>query len=819
MEHTLPYKRIVCLLLAGLILSVSLFSCADVKDKANETALSSVTDHNGDTGETDDADSTVYTESIADTTEEDSTSSSETSTPESASTSEIITTPKQTTTPEATTTPKVTTVPVTSTSKIETTTEAPEPEPDDDGVRVNSFMNYSTVKVVGGSLTGEVQLKSLYDFRNGYGTPSHSPFSVLKREHSNGAITEYSPSKMTCLYGHSSTVYGNVYEGVVRVDAKGERQTFGTPGLIYILPQHGSDILMTFTAPADGSYTVDAVAQREWTVNNTGSRFFIELNGVKVVEEYDYALESTKEIVFHVDLQLKKGDKVYFGHDPLDEEGKGPSGMSDDAVIKKYTVRFNGEVSVPSPVVKELTHGIKMAKNESESVQITVNSIADVQGLRLVMTSRDVSGISVELLEEHLISTVNGDFPDPISPTNGTFNVSAGVNKTLLIRFNTTKNTPSGDYTYTFELRSPNGRVLCRYTVKLTVWRFALPDAPTVDTATMIHKDQIIRHEKIGSDKADEYYKLYYDLMLSYKFSPHDLPYDILDDRADAYMSDPRVTGFRINYNLSDDVLVRIYNKLKTNPVWLEKAYFYVYDEPNDVNALNTVKSRADRLNRLCPEIDILVAFFRNVKYDNNRDQIDFMSECVDVFCAKSAAWNPGWLPDPLGRGYFGDRMNELREKGNKIWWYVCWEPVHPYCNLQIDEIGVQHRELFWQSYLYDCYGFLYWASAYWHGTNDPWTDMATVKSLSPTVYGDGSLLYPGAKVGVKGACASLRLEITRDGIEDFDLMLLAEKYLGREWVVEKINKVTSSLVVHTQSDELFHSIRNAIGDELSKKV
>ena len=96
---------------------------------------------------------------------------------------------------------------------------------------------------------------------------------------------------------------------------------------------------------------------------------------------------------------------------------------------------------------------------------------------------------------------------------------------------------------------------------------------------------------------------------------------------------------------------------------------------------------------------------------------------------------------------------------------------------------------------------------------------MATVKGLSPTVYGDGSLLYPGKPVGVKGACASLRLEITRDGIEDFDMILLAERYLGREWVVEQINKVTSSLTEHTPSDELFHQVRNVIGDALSKKI
>ena len=92
-------------------------------------------------------------------------------------------------------------------------------------------------------------------------------------------------------------------------------------------------------------------------------------------------------------------------------------------------------------------------------------------------------------------------------------------------------------------------------------------------------------------------YKQYYDMLLQYNFSAHDLPYDILDDRADAYMSNPHVTGFRVDYNLDDEKLIAINEKLKSNPVWLEKAYFYIYDEPNDVAALNVLKGRVERLN------------------------------------------------------------------------------------------------------------------------------------------------------------------------------------------------------------------------------
>ncbi len=41
--------------------------------------------------------------------------------------------------------------------------------------------------------------------------------------------------------------------------------------------------------------------------------------------------------------------------------------------------------------------------------------------------------------------------------------------------------------------------------------------------------------------------------------------------------------------------------------------------------------------------------------------------------------------------------------------------------------------------------------------------------------------------VGVEGPVASLRLDCIRNGMEDYDLLLLAESLLGRDWVVEQV--------------------------------
>jgi hypothetical protein len=153
---------------------------------------------------------------------------------------------------------------------------------------------------------------------------------------------------------------------------------------------------------------------------------------------------------------------------------------------------------------------------------------------------------------------------------------------------------------------------------------------------------------------------------------------------------------------------------------------------------------------------------------------------------------------------------------GDTVWWYVCWEPRDPFCNLQINENGLNHVTLFWQQYLYGVEGILFWAGTYWHYVDNPWTDMETIKSIiSDGIYGDGSLVYPGNYVGVEGPVASLRLECVRNGMEDYDLLLLAEELLGRDWVTEQMKAVTQNMTVHTTDSEDFNSVRKAIGDAI----
>ena len=350
-----------------------------------------------------------------------------------------------------------------------------------------------------------------------------------------------------------------------------------------------------------------------------------------------------------------------------------------------------------------------------------------------------------------------------------------------------------------------------------------IPECLTVEQV-----GKVMKHTFRNWDEAESQtlYENYYNLMLEYKVTPYDMPFDILDERADAYMSNPRVTSFRVPTCDDDDArLAQIYDKLCSNPVWLAKAYFYPLDEPTSKEMLDQLASLCERLNRIAPEIRICTPFFRNIDYTKDIDQITFMTDKTTLWCPKSYMYITSNIYSAAQKEKypsFGERMAERKAAGDDVWWYVCWEPGDPYNNMFVDQLGVQHRILFWQQYAHGVDGFLYWAANYWdseNGTLDPWSDIATVKNLSEDVYGDGSLLYSGSSVGLDTACPSLRLAAIRDGVEDYNLFVMAAELLGDDFVNEKIAEVTESLIKYTTDTDVFLAVRKSVYEAIEKAV
>jgi hypothetical protein len=111
--------------------------------------------------------------------------------------------------------------------------------------------------------------------------------------------------------------------------------------------------------------------------------------------------------------------------------------------------------------------------------------------------------------------------------------------------------------------------------------------------------------------------------------------------------------------------------------------------------------------------------------------------------------------------------------------------------------------------------GFLYWGVTSWIGGDEsPWTqpNNGIPGENKIAIYGCGYLAYPGQPVGIDGPVATQRLKILRDGLDDVELLYVAENILGREWVMEKVKEATPTLTSYT-TYERFAEIRKEIGD------
>lgn len=496
------------------------------------------------------------------------------------------------------------------------------------------------------------------------------------------------------------------------------------------------------------------------------------------------------------------------------------SGDTPSDIISWVNYSFEKVISnekIPGENKRSNEISISMCKGESEGCTVSLSSTSMNERMTLSVTEAP-DDITVELFKENTVIIAGDKYPDALSPLGDSILVKPGPIQSYFVKVTTTAETEAGDKKVVVVLKDYDGNVQAEYTINVKVWNITFSETRTYQTLTDIEEDQLIRFYKIpegeeGEQILEELYVQYYEYLLDFRMCAYDLPYDILDDRADKYMSDPRVTAFIVPTDpekVDNETLKAYYRKLSSNPVWLEKAVAYAVDEAVSPEMYDKMISETERIKTLCPNLKCVSPFFTNFYCDDGLDAVDIQIKYNDILCAKTKMWN---------EASFASRMAAAKESGKTVWAYICWEPGYPFTNLYVNEKGLSHRIQFWQQYSFDSEGFLYWSANFWGGVDNPWTDAATVKFLSKEVFGDGLLLYNGNFANVDGPCASLRLEIVRDGLEDIELLKMAENVLGREWVMSKVKSVSRSVTSYTMSPLTFNTVRDEIADALEEEL
>lgn len=481
------------------------------------------------------------------------------------------------------------------------------------------------------------------------------------------------------------------------------------------------------------------------------------------------------------------------------------------------------------PTSLSTSYRVYMTRGETEGCQIAFRPQSDISGLSVKCVYKNESSLEYKIYVFDTNYNINGQLlPDPARAYNegAAFDVKSGITLPFLVEFTSQRSEKAGFYPFVFELRDASDKTVAQYTLIVRVWDISLPEKRTYASSVAISEKHIASHYfGEGTDVSDEVYINYYNTLLEHNLSAQELPYDILDPRADAYMSDPRVTSFRVPHDVSDFRILDYYNKLKTNTKWLRKAYFMPMGEPDTIEEIEQFCEISMHLQQICPGIKVTAPIYKDIQVDALWDQINAMKGYCTLWCPKLCLWD-----DEVSYGNhdyvhsmtFENRMRKMMSEGYGVWTYISHTPSAPYTAMFVDHSGLSQRVLFWQQFQRGICGLIYWSSNAWSTfiTVDPWKSVNTglYDDGGNPVFGDGILLYPGDSIS-DIPTVSLRMKRMRDGIDDMELLVLAAKTLGNKWVNERVNSISSSLTSIEATDDVFAQIRIEIGNELEKAL
>lgn len=476
-----------------------------------------------------------------------------------------------------------------------------------------------------------------------------------------------------------------------------------------------------------------------------------------------------------------------------------------------------------------------MAKNEIEGCQFLVSPSAtamiDAEVTDFVNADGDV--LECELFYGHyfVLKDYKTRMPDALPPMTDPIEVKGGTSQNFYFKTKTTPDTKAGDYTATVTV-TVDGKEVNSGTVTLTVWDFTLSEDTGFDTAIDISQFGIYSSHNMPEGDGGELYKIYYDFMLENRIASYTLPYDILDERVDEYLDNPRVTAFMIggdyNGNNTDPEKIKaIYEKLSKNPEWFDKGFFYYVDEPCEMGKLNQLKAAGEKLETLYPGYQMISPFFMNINIGDGRDQFEFMADYLRIWCTKVNAWTDPYTDQPgavhmmnqsqvAKYGDYASRVQKEVEGGDKNWVYYCWEPVEPYTMFDASHDAIEERVAMWQAMDNDVTGLLYFTATEW--TAQMWRSLDKVNAGGQTVYGDGILIYPGYRYGVHGPISSMRFESLRDGIEDYMYLAMAKELVAQDLMTQKMydeimDMVTVDVMNWSSDSDVFYTVRVALGN------
>ena len=473
------------------------------------------------------------------------------------------------------------------------------------------------------------------------------------------------------------------------------------------------------------------------------------------------------------------------------------------------------------------------AKKDVSSFELKAGELKHENG------SDVIAAENFEILAERYIEVANpsaqsisancfiGWYPDALVPMSAykakkDNKIKKSENQGIWLNVTIPEDASAGTYKGTMKLDLDGAKLDLPVSVK--VYDVSMPSEIHAKTSFNIWYGEIEKGEELTDENGNEidWGKIYYDFLVSKRITPQLTEYmsivyvsgnnysKFVSEMVDLARNE-KVTSYRVPYagksdpdvgNVVDyDKMVAMLTAMAEKNIELKqdgedvdlfkKAYFYFaseIDEPKPSNygavrycdraVANAKKAVAPLLNDY-PELKAsLLKIPHVVTATVDCLQGNEIVGGVQTWCSEAQRYSSEVLSDIKAR-----KQSKLKYSiGEGFWIYMTMTSKNPFPSLQTDENLLSPRTTFWMNSYYgiDCY--LYWNVCNYSKyigefiRRDIWNDPNTYYSVN----GDGQILYPGSKYGLKTPISTLRLESLRQGTEDYEYLYLLENALTK---------------------------------------
>jgi len=483
------------------------------------------------------------------------------------------------------------------------------------------------------------------------------------------------------------------------------------------------------------------------------------------------------------------------------------------------------------------------ARNEAEAVQLVVRAgEKPLEGLtaqasalegpdKATIPAKNIDLLRVRYLDIARPTDSSGTaapWPDPLPPFTRPVDVEANRNQPIWIRVTVPLTAPAGTYKGVLEVTAKGYEA--RTSLEVEVFDFTLPDRMTCTTAFGFRPELVWRYHNLKNPaQRRAVLAKYLENYSRHHISPYDpAPLDRLkvtwkkdapggprpvfdwsawDKALDRAFGRYHFTTFRLSipglgggtfharrvpellgftedtpeYKAAFRNYCHAMQEHLREKGWLDEAFVYWFDEPAPrdyafvMNGFQKLKENAPDIQRMLTE------------------QVEQgLVGGPNIWC-------------PVSYNFDLDSAKERMRGGETFWWYVCCGPKAPYCTLFIDHPATEMRVWLWQTWKRRISGILVWATNYWTSSaaypdrrkpQNPYADpMSWTSGYStpagvkrPWGNGDGRFVYPpeaaadGTAAGpvLDGPVDSIRWEMLRDGIEDYEYLAMLHRLLEK---------------------------------------